>query len=126
MTPGVRIDKWLWCARLFKTRTLAAEACTAGKIKLDDVSVKPSREVKTGEILTVQLSQIKKTIQVKSMPKSRVSPPMVIDVYNDLTSKELYEQIELMKEFNFEKRDRGIGRPTKKERRQITELKEKK
>ncbi len=126
MTPGVRIDKWLWCARLFKTRTLAAEACTAGKIKLDDVSVKPSREVKTGEILTVQLSQIKKTIQVKSMPKSRVSPPMVIDVYNDLTPKELYEQIELMKEFNFEKRDRGIGRPTKKERRQITELKEKK
>jgi ribosome-associated heat shock protein Hsp15 len=126
MTEVVRIDKWLWCARLFKTRTLAAEACAAGKIKLNDVSVKPSKELKLNEILTVQLPQIKKTIQVKSLVKNRVSPPMVVDVYTDLTPVELYEQLQLMKEFNYEKRDRGIGRPTKKERREIDILKDKK
>lgn len=126
MTEVVRIDKWLWCARLFKTRTLAAEACAAGKIKLNDVSVKPSKELKLNEILTVQLPQIKKTIQVKTLVKNRVSPPMVVDVYLDLTPIELYEQLQLMKEFNYEKRDRGIGRPTKKERREIDVLKEKK
>jgi ribosome-associated heat shock protein Hsp15 len=126
MTEVVRIDKWLWCARLFKTRTLAAEACAAGKIKLNDVSVKPSKELKLNEILTVQLPQIKKTIQVKTLVKNRVSPPMVVDVYLDLTPIELYEQLQLMKEFNYEKRDRGIGRPTKKERREIDVLKDKK
>jgi ribosome-associated heat shock protein Hsp15 len=124
MTESLRVDKWLWCARLFKTRTLAAEACAAGKIKLNEVSVKPSKELKINEVLTVQLPQIKKTIQVKSLVKNRVSPPMVVDVYTDLTPVELYEQQQMMKEFNYEKRDRGIGRPTKKERREIDQLKD--
>ncbi|NOU48375.1 MAG: RNA-binding S4 domain-containing protein [Bacteroidales bacterium] len=124
MTASLRMDKWLWCARLFKTRTLAAEACAAGKIKLNETAVKPSRDVKLNEILTVQLPQIRKTIQVKSLVKSRVSPDMVVDVYTDLTPVELYEQLKLMKEFNYEKRDRGIGRPTKKERREIDFLKD--
>ena len=124
MTESLRADKWLWCARLFKTRTLAAEACAAGKIKLNEVSVKPSKELKINEVLTVQLPQIKKTIQVKSLVKNRVSPPMVVDVYTDLTPVELYEQQQMMKEFNYEKRDRGIGRPTKKERREIDQLKD--
>lgn len=124
MTASLRMDKWLWCARLFKTRTLAAEACAAGKIKLNETAVKPSRDVKLNEILTVQLPQIRKTIQVKSLVKNRVSPDMVADVYTDLTPVELYEQLQLMKEFNYEKRDRGIGRPTKKERREIDFLKD--
>jgi len=124
MTASLRMDKWLWCARLFKTRTLAAEACAAGKIKLNETAVKPSRDVKLNEILTVQLPHIRKTIQVKSLVKSRVSPDMVVDVYTDLTPVELYEQLKLMKEFNYEKRDRGIGRPTKKERREIDFLKD--
>jgi ribosome-associated heat shock protein Hsp15 len=124
MTASLRMDKWLWCARLFKTRTLAAEACAAGKIKLNETAVKPSRDVKLNEILTVQLPQIRRTIQVKSLVKNRVSPDMVVDVYTDLTPVELYEQLQLMKEFNYEKRDRGIGRPTKKERREIDFLKD--
>ncbi len=124
MSEGVRADKWLWCARLFKTRSQAAEACHAGKIKIQEVAVKPSRELKTGEILTVQLEHLKKTVEVRSLVKNRVSPPQVTDVYADHTPAELYEQLQLRKEFNFEHRDRGIGRPTKKERRQISELKD--
>ena len=119
----MRVDKWLWCARLYKTRTLAAEACAAGKIKLNESALKPSKELKVNDVLTVQLPQIRKTIQVKSLVGSRVSPAMVAEVFLDLTPAELYEQLQLMKEFNYEKRDRGIGRPTKKERRQINGLK---
>jgi len=123
MTESIRLDKWLWCARLFKTRNLAAEACSAGKVKLNECNVKPSKELKVNEMLTIQLPQIRKTIQVKSIVKNRVSPAMVVDVYTDLTPIALYEQMQLMREFNFEKRDRGIGRPTKKERRDINNLK---
>jgi ribosome-associated heat shock protein Hsp15 len=122
-TNTIRIDKWLWAARIFKTRTLAGEACRGGKIKIDEQAVKPSREVKENEVISIKLDQLTKTVQVKSLIKNRVSAKQVIDVYEDLTPTGEYERLQLMREFNYERRERGIGRPTKKERRLIEVLK---
>ena len=120
----VRIDKWLWAARLFKTRSLAADAIKGGKVKMDNSPVKPSREVKEGDIIQVQIDQLHKVVQVKMVIKNRVSPKQVPEVYTDLTPQEEYERIEFMHAYKAEWRDHGAGRPTKKERRLIERLKD--
>ena len=120
----VRIDKWLWAARLFKTRSLAADAIKGGKVKVDENPVKPSREVKVGDVIQVQIEQLHKVVEVKTVIKNRVSAKQVPEVYNDLTPKEEYERIEFMHAYKAEWRDRGAGRPTKKERRMIEKLKD--
>ena len=121
---GVRIDKWLWAARLFKTRAIATDAIKGGKVKIDDTPVKPSREVKEGDVIQVQIEQLHKVVQVKSLVKNRVPPKMVPEVYTDLTPQEEYERIEFMHAYKSEWRDRGAGRPTKKERRLIEKMKD--
>lgn len=120
----VRIDKWLWAARLFKTRSLAADAIKGGKVKINGTAVKPSREVKEGEVIQVQIEQLHKVVQIKTLVKNRVSPKQVADVYTDLTPAEEYERIEFMHAYKTEWRDRGAGRPTKKERRMMEKLKD--
>ncbi|MCR4847836.1 MAG: RNA-binding S4 domain-containing protein [Bacteroidales bacterium] len=120
----VRIDKWLWAARLFKTRAIATDAIKGGKVKIDDTPVKPSREVKEGDVIQVQIEQLHKVVQVKSLVKNRVPPKMVPEVYTDLTPQEEYERIEFMHAYKSEWRDRGAGRPTKKERRLIEKMKD--
>ena len=120
----VRIDKWLWAARLFKTRAIATDAIKGGKVKINDVAVKPSREVKEGDVIQVQIEQLHKVVQVKTVIKNRVSAKQVPEVYADLTPKEEYERIEFMRAYKSEYRDRGAGRPTKKERRLIEKLKD--
>ena len=121
---GLRIDKWLWAARLFKTRSLAADAIKGGKVKINDNAVKPSHEVKEGEVIQVQIEQLHKVVQVKTLVKNRVSPKQVTEVYADLTPAEEYERIEFMHAYKTEYRDRGAGRPTKKERRMMEKLKD--
>ena len=121
---GVRIDKWLWAARLFKTRAIATDAIKGGKVKMNDTPVKPSREVKEGDVIQVQIEQLHKVVQVKSLIKNRVPAKMVPEVYTDLTPQEEYERIEFMHAYKGEYRDRGAGRPTKKERRLIEKLKD--
>ena len=118
------MDKWLWAARLFKTRSLAADAIKGGKVKVDGNAVKPSREVKEGDVIQVQVGQLHKVVEVKTVIKNRVSAKQVPEVYNDLTPKEEYERIEFMNAYKAEWRDRGAGRPTKKERRMIERLKD--
>lgn len=120
----VRIDKWLWVARLFKTRSLAADAIKGGKVKVDGNPVKPSREVKVGDVIQVQIEQLHKVVEVKTIVKNRVSAKQVPEIYNDLTPKEEYERIEFMRAYKAEWRDRGAGRPTKKERRMIEKMKD--
>ena len=120
----VRMDKWLWAARLFKTRSLATDAIKGGKVKIDGNPVKPSREVKEGDIIQVQIDQLHKIVEVKTVVKNRVSAKQVPEVYNDLTPKEEYERIEFMHAYKAEWRDRGAGRPTKKERRMIEKMKD--
>ena len=120
----VRMDKWLWAARLFKTRSLAADAIKGGKVKIEGNPIKPSREVKEGDVIQVQIDQLHKVVQVKTVIKNRVSAKQVPEVYADLTPKEEYERIEFMHAYKAEWRERGAGRPTKKERRMIERMKE--
>ena len=82
----LRIDKWLWCARLFKTRTIDAEDYKSGKVKVNEVSMKPSQDVKCGEIISVQLGQLHKMVEVLSIPKSRFSPKDLSFIYIFLSS----------------------------------------
>jgi ribosome-associated heat shock protein Hsp15 len=119
----VRIDKWLWSARFYKTRNIAIDACRAGKVKIDGTSVKPSRTIKEGDIIALSLGPLNKTIRVKQLLHNRISAKLVAEYVEDLTPPEEYERIEFMKEFNAEHRDRGLGRPTKKDRRHIDKLK---
>ncbi len=123
MSESVRIDKWLWSVRLFKTRSQAAEACKGGKVKMEGKNVKPSREVKTGDIIEVNVNYIKKKVKVLQPAHNRVAAKLVPDLMEDLTPKEEYEKLEMMRQLNTERRERGAGRPTKKERRMIEKLK---
>ncbi len=119
----VRIDKWLWCVRIYKTRNLAIESIKAGKVKIEGFSPKPSRIVKPGDIINLSIGPLNRTIKVKGLLHNRVSAKLVTEYIDDLTPIEEYERIQLMKEFNAERRDRGLGRPTKKDRRSIDKLK---
>lgn len=117
------MDKWLWEVRLFKTRSMATEACNAGKVKVGGVNCKPARDVKEGEEVQVRIGQLQKTIKVKNAPKSRISASMVPDYYEDLTPQEEYDRIRMAR-IQVEHRDSGLGRPTKRDRRQIDYLKD--
>jgi ribosome-associated heat shock protein Hsp15 len=119
---SLRIDKWLWAVRLYKTRSLAAEECRSGKIKINELAVKPSREIKSGDILQMKQGPITKTVRVVSFPPNRVSAKLVINFMEDLTSPEEYQKLQLMKDGGFVKRERGAGRPTKRDRRDIEEF----
>lgn len=119
----VRIDKWLWMVRLFKTRTMASDACNAGKVKINGVNCKPSRDAKIGDELQVRIGQLQKMVQIIAFPKNRISAKLVPDYYIDLTPQEEYDRIKMLSS-RFESRDHGIGRPTKRDRRQLDYLKD--
>lgn len=123
MTEEVRIDKWLWSVRLYKTRSQAAEACRAGKVKLNGVPVKSSHDVKVGEVYEITIEQLHKVVEMKALLGNRVGAKLVPDFMNDLTPAEEYERIQMIRQYNFERRDRGTGRPTKRERRDLDEFK---
>ncbi len=119
----IRIDKWLWMVRIFKTRSLATEACNAGKVKMNGNNVKPSKDVKTNEIYNIKIGQLDKTVQVIGTPKNRVGAQLVPQYYTDLTPQEEYDRVKMLNT-SFERREHGVGRPTKRDRRQIEYLKE--
>lgn len=115
----MRIDKYLWSIRLFKTRSIATEACKKGHIKMVDKSCKPSKEVYGSELISVRKNQINYKIQVLDIPESRVGAKLV-DLYRkDLTPKEEFEKTDLLKYSKDYYRKKGAGRPTKKDRRDI-------
>jgi ribosome-associated heat shock protein Hsp15 len=119
----VRIDKWLWCVRVFKTRSIATEGCRAGKVKINGQETKASHIVKIGEVIEVQIEQLKRILLVKDILDRRVSAKIAVDFMEDQTPAEDIEKIRIARKTNFEKRDRGIGRPTKRERRDIDKFK---
>ena len=120
---AIRLDKWLWGVRLFKTRSQATEACKGGKIKMSGVNAKPSKEIKVGDKIDIVQNGIRKTILVKQIVHNRVGPKLVMDLIEDLTPVEELEKLEMARKVNYERRDRGIGRPSKKDRRNIDRLK---
>jgi ribosome-associated heat shock protein Hsp15 len=120
----LRIDKYLWAIRVFKTRTLAADACRAGRVKLDSQNIKPSHEVKAGEIYQVSKGVERKILKVTGLLESRVDAKKAIDFYEDITPVEQTLAFKSMFHAPILKRDRGTGRPTKRDRREIDELKD--
>ena len=123
MEEGVRIDKWLWAVRLYKTRTQATLACRSGKVRINDQAVKPSREVRPGEIVMIQVAPIVRTIRITELIENRVSAKLVSNYMEDMTPDEEYAKRTAAKENKFVYRQRGLGRPTKRERREIDNLK---
>ena len=120
----LRIDKYLWAIRAFKTRSLATEACKAGRIKLGGNAVKPAYVVKIGETYSVQKGGLKKTIKVMGLLEKRMDAKSVVAYYEDLTPPEETQAFKSAFLSPMLARDRGAGRPTKKDRREIDELKE--
>lgn len=115
--PDTRIDKWLWAVRVFKTRSLATEACRAGKVRDADKNLKPSHLVKPGEIFFVRNGMVTRKLEVIGIPASRLGARLVPEYMKDLTPPEELEKYRLQREAAFYYRDPGAGRPTKKERR---------
>ena len=120
----LRIDKYLWAIRAFKTRTLASDACKSGRVKLDGNNIKPSHEVKVGEIYQVSKGIERKVIKVTGLLESRVDAKTAVYFYEDITPVEQTTAFKSMFHAPLLTRDRGTGRPTKKDRREIDDLKD--
>lgn len=119
----VRIDKWLWSVRLYKTRSQAADACNAGKVKIDGANCKAAREIKLGQVVHAKIGILLKEVVVIALIDKRVGAKLVPECYKDLTPQAEYEKIKALK-MRFESRPSGIGRPTKKDYREIEKLKD--
>ena len=118
----VRIDKWLWATRIFKTRTLAAEACKKNRIAIAGVNVKPSRMIKVGEVLQVRKPPITFSFKVLALTENRMGAKLVPQYLENITPPEQYELLEMNKISGFIDRAHGLGRPTKKERRDLDQF----
>jgi len=118
----VRIDRWLWAVRQFKTRTLASDACRGGKVRVRDDKVKPSYGVKVGEIVEIQTGPITKRLKVLGLIEKRIGAKLVPDFLEDLTPPEDYLLLQQTAAQKVLRRDRGAGRPTKRDRRDIERL----
>lgn len=122
MKTEVRIDKWLWAVRLFKTRSLASEACKKGKVLIQGVQVKPSRNVKVGDVISIRRNPVLFSFKVLALSENRMNAKLVPGFMVDVTTPDQLELIELARIAAKSGRDRGTGRPTKKERRDLDEL----
>jgi ribosome-associated heat shock protein Hsp15 len=120
----LRIDKYLWAIRMFKTRTLASEACKAGRVKLNGQNIKPSHEVKVGETYNISKGLERKIIAVTGLLENRVDAKTAVNFYSDLTPVEQTTAFKSMFHAPILSRDRGAGRPTKRDRREIDDLQE--
>ena len=117
-----RIDKWLWAARIYKTRTLAADACKNGRITINGAQTKPSRTVKAGDKVGVKKPPITYTFLVKQPIEKRVGAKLLPDILEHITTPEQCELLEMSRISGFVDRARGTGRPTKKDRRAIDDF----
>ena len=118
----VRIDKWLWAVRIFKSRSLATDFCKRGKVLIGDESVKPSRIIRIGEIITIKRPPLTLTYQVKGLIQKRGSAVLAAENVVNLTPQEEFDRVRQKLESAFYVRDRGTGRPTKKDRRDLENL----
>ena len=119
MENEARIDKWLWAARVFKTRSLAADACKNGRVTIGGMNVKPSRLVKAGEIVEVRKPPVTYSYRILKCIENRVGAKLLPEIYENVTDPHQYEILEMARISGFVDRARGTGRPTKKDRRQL-------
>ncbi|NDV96502.1 RNA-binding S4 domain-containing protein [Dysgonomonas sp. 521] len=120
----VRIDKWLWAVRLFKTRSIAIEACKKGRITIKGVTIKPSRMIKIGDVIEVRRPPVTYSFEVLNLSESRMGAKLVPDFMKDVTPPSQLEILEISKVSGFVDRARGTGRPTKKDRRDLDQFAE--
>ena len=118
-TKEARIDKWLWAARIFKTRSIAVDACKNGRITIGGVNVKPSHAIKAGEIISVKKPPITYSFKVLRCIEQRVGAKLIPDIYENVTDPKQYELLEMSRITGFVDRAHGTGRPTKKDRRAL-------
>ena len=117
-----RIDKWLWAARIFKTRSIAADAIKNGRVTIGGVNVKPSRMVKAGETVSVRKPPVTYSFKILKPIEQRVGAKLLPEIYENVTTADQYELLEMNRISGFVNRARGTGRPTKKERRALDEF----
>lgn len=119
MNDVARVDKWLWAARIYKTRSLAADACKNSRVTINGVNVKPSHTIKVGEVISVKKSPVVYSFRVLKCIEQRVGAKLLPEVYENVTDPKQYELLEMSRISGFIDRARGTGRPTKKERRAL-------
>ncbi len=117
MSEVARIDKWLWAARIFKTRSIAADACKNGRVTIKGINVKPSHTVKAGEVVCVRKPPVTYSFKILKTIEQRVGAKLLPEIYENVTAPEQYELLEMNRISGFVNRARGTGRPTKKDRR---------
>lgn len=118
----VRIDKWLWAVRLFKTRTLAVESCKKGRVMIQGTNIKPSRMIRIGDVIQIKKTPITYSFKVLDLSEKRMGAKLVPEFMEDVTPQSEYDILELSKVSGFINRGRGLGRPTKKERRDLVDF----
>ncbi len=122
MANIVRIDKWLWAVRIFKTRSQATEACKKGRVIIGHLPVKPAREIHAGEVVKVRENPITRSYKVLAVAEKRMSAKLAVGFVEDVTPQEELDLLEVQKHMNWNIRERGTGRPTKKDRRNLDDF----
>ena len=120
----VRIDKWMWATRIFKTRTIAADACKKNRVMIGGVNMKPSRMVKVGDVIQVRKPPITYSFEVLALTDRRMGSKLVPNYLKNVTTPDQYEILEMNKISGFVNRAKGLGRPTKKDRRELEQFTE--
>lgn len=124
MGKEVRVDKWLWAMRVFKTRSIATEACKKGRVTMAGMTVKPSRTVKPGDVVDVRKPPVTYTFRVKDVCENRLGAKLVPDYLENITAPDQYELLEMTRISGFVDRRKGLGRPTKRDSRTMSAFKE--
>ena len=119
MGDEARIDKWLWASRIFKTRSIAADACKNGRVTINGVNVKPSHMVKVGETVSVRKPPVTYSFRILNTIEMRVGAKLLPEIYENVTPQDQYDLLEMNRISGFVDRARGTGRPTKKDRRAL-------
>ena len=119
-----RVDKWLWAMRVFKTRTIATEACKKGRVSIGGVAVKPSRCIKEGDVIDVKKPPITYSFRVLKVTGNRLGAKLVPEYLENVTAPEQYELLEMTRISGFVDRRKGLGRPTKRDSRELSRFKE--
>ena len=122
MAETVRIDKWLWAVRIYKTRSQATDACRKGHVSIGNLPVKPSREVHKGEVVKVRVNPITRSYKILDVAEKRMSAKLTPGFVEDITPQEELDLLEVQKQMNWSTRERGTGRPTKKDRRNLDDF----
>ena len=120
----VRIDKWMWATRIFKTRTIAADACKKNRVMIGGVNMKPSRMVKVGDVIQVRKPPITYSFEVLALTDRLMGAKLVPNYLKNVTTPDQYEILEMNKISGFVNRAKGLGRPTKKDRRELEQFTE--